>query len=229
MWTNKVTSIRQLSRDFYNGDISPEEYRRQRTLQLELISAGENPYGDDEKTRPRDTVAAATDDVKEPVKPSVQDKVSNIFNNMGWIDRVPNGRIVVPAVAVVFILIILIWLLWPASAPQKPMVKPVPVSATKAPVVEINPARKPVENFVDKDDWGIGSIADFAKVWDGLTDEQRQQARNASWFRPLKDGLRSRILEQQALQDNDIDDSIKIQSEQEILLESFAGHLGINK
>ena len=88
MWTNKVTSVRQLARDFYDGEISQEEYRRERTLQLELISAGANPYGDDEKTRPRDVAMAADiDSPSQSVTKSFIDKLKNESNQvLIWVE-----------------------------------------------------------------------------------------------------------------------------------------------
>ena len=225
MWTNKVTSIRQLSRDFYNGDISQEEYRRQRTLKLELISAGENPYGNEEKTRPRNTVTQDTGDAPIPNQVSIIDQIKN----MEWMEKVPYGRKVIPAVAGVIALVIIVGIFWPDSETQKPVVKTDSVSKVQVSTSDSDSTQNTVESFLEKDDWSIASIADFAKAWDALSEQEREQARNANWFRPLKDGLRSRILEQQALQDSDINEAVKMQSEQEVLLESFAGHLGLRK
>ena len=226
MWTNKVTSVRQLARDYYNGEISQEEYRRERTLQLELISAGANPYGDDERTRPREDAVDA--DIGSPAQSDDESFVDKL-KKLEWVDKIPNGRIVVPVAAGV-ILILFIWLLWPSGpAPQNAQVEPVIAEKTDVVVKKENSAKELVKNFLEKDDWSIASIADFVKVWDTMTDEEHDSARKARWFKALRDSIRHGILEQKALQDGGSDDSIQLQSEQEILLESFAGHLGIGK
>lgn len=192
------SQLRRLAREHSQGKVTREAYLRRRRSLLDGITDG--------------------DIIIEREAPLVQTTQMEVFESE------PTNRsqsVIYAAIgAAVFILIASMTWIFSQSGPEPamdtPVVAPVPMP-TQA------PARSIVESFVAVRDWSTASVADFRHQWDGLPAADRDEARNAAWFKRLTKAMRDEIKTQKALLE--FDKSGKARETGERIL-ALADHVG---
>jgi len=80
-----------------------------------------------------------------------------------------------------------------------------------------------IVNFINMDQWNSASLSEFLTKWQALTRQEKKQARQSHSFIRLKNSLRLRIREQQALQNT----PNNMAKKQEDLLRWFASQISV--
>lgn len=200
--TTNCGHLRELSREYYQGELGFEAYRAARVRLLDgLYGDGAAPSVDADSTQPHPRSAA--------VPPQQGETGKSGRSTLLWI-----GLLLVAAALI-------------AAFLYRPGIEPGPADGGADPAAGIQPdATDPVqvlfEGFLSTNRWGVGEVADLTYQWDSLSAPQREAARSTPWFGAFSDAVREQIREQQALAEIDGDNGA---ADQLYLLESLARHM----
>ena len=174
------SQLRLLAKQFSDQAIGREEYDRARTELIDSIVAGDTTI-----TRVPPPPPAPPPVQPEAIAESIDEDV--VANKLPLI---VGGAVVIVAI------VIGIWLLIPGKKPAGPT----SVALTEQkPITQVPAARALVEDFVAARDWSDYSINQFRQDWTALSDNERNEAISASWFRRLSKAMRQEINTQKAL------------------------------
>ncbi len=207
-------TARELARDYFNGQLSFDDYRDKRRRLIDQVTGVDADTGPSVKLPPAVEIKTAADEV--PVHAAAQEIPSE------------TRRFLLPVILLLMIggLGVAGWLLF-VGKDGVPSVPPVSMTQAPAPVVpeseESDRAGQLVRKFVAADDWTTNALAGFVLTWSVLEAADQDRARSTSTFHSLVEGLREQILEQRALGD------ITGIDERETMLISFAEHLGVSQ
>ncbi|VAW79430.1 hypothetical protein MNBD_GAMMA15-1787 [hydrothermal vent metagenome] len=223
MQTLANKAVRELAKEYFNGQLSFDDYRSRRQHLVDQLTGriAENETEPDlesetDTTRPH-RVEEKPPECEVPDQPAGQAPVCET-------KRFPLPVIMLLAVGG---LGAAGWLLFPGDGetPQESVAQTAPVpeqAAVKAPV-KASQADELVSEFVQIDDWSNEALASFVLAWSALETTDQEHVRSVPEFRPLIEGLREQILEQRAL--GEMADA----NEREAVLLSVAEHLGASR
>lgn len=188
--------LHRLYRDYYADRLALADYRYQRGLLLDSLSAG-GLDADDMATKPRASLPEL-----QPIKEDVTPVKETPPKSFRWMYV---GAACIPLLALVVYFV--------TRQIDEPLSLP-PVadsSASVDEVIEVTPeeeqatvaeevlipdvGQRLAEEFVSRDDWREPSLREFQASWGRLPARDRIVAKGALWFAPLVDGLEYQIVE----------------------------------
>ncbi|HHJ15161.1 MAG TPA: hypothetical protein ENJ80_00520 [Gammaproteobacteria bacterium] len=212
-------TARELAREYFDGRLSFDDYRDKRRRLVDQVTGVDADVEEEAAVaQPAASPVPAVDEAAPacdvPGRASGQDTVCE------------TRRFPLPVILLLIVggLGAAGWLLFSGEGetpPEPPVSRAVqtPAPVAQAPV-ETDRAVQLVSDFIRADEWNNDALAAFVIAWSALDSADQENARTASGFRSLVEGLREQILEQRALGDMDNE------SGREAILMSFAEHLG---
>jgi len=213
------STLRSLARDYANGSLARDAYRKERTDYIEAVLAGEVSVRPQQPPSPKssqDTFAGGVtlrkSKIPEPISRSNPDKQKLI-----WL---------VAGVGIALIAIIVV-LLIPESQPE---ITPVPspsVTETVTPVpAETVSAAAPdlIKSFLTQNIWSETSMDTFVSDWNAIPDSEKAGISNTGEYSQLTSSIVKKLIEERALSTIG---SPEISLEKQRLLVDFAARIGI--
>ncbi len=171
------SQVRRLAKDYAQGRLELEAYRRQRQVLIDGIVAGAIAIEREAPGVDGDAVARAT-------KPPARARAA----------RSPTSMLIGLAV-----IALVGWALWSALRP-----KPPPDTSASPPVIvperQVSVARGMVETFLAARPWDRARISQFERQWSTLGPDEQAQARAAPWFGKLVAALETELKDELALE-----------------------------
>lgn len=242
-------SLRQLAKQYADGSLDQESYRRARADYLQSILEGNDPPGSLTQasyTSPKavageETVtSAALHDEQEQKKFAEQDPSPAEHLQTTPIQLTANSHnpvfISAAVIAGILVLFIVAGVLFSgdegeATAPGNKAAATTETTqqdpAATQPLAETrsNNALSMLKDFLDSPEWSQQALDDFAGRWQNLPQEQRENALQTTLARQLSDALYRQLLEERALQGLDNGGSSSVAGQKKIV--SFARDIGL--
>ena len=199
--------LRQLSRDYAQGQLSFEDYREQRKQLLDDIADG-----------------AALVPFVVPTPPSMAPSPQPEFKTReDTLEiRKPARGLPLPAIAAAVVALVAVGGYFALSGGDG---RPTPQPPTAATPAAGSDARKLVEDFIDRKDWQAPAVDEFKASWLAADTGQRLEIEQSPLFRHLADATHAQIMEEQALAG--LSNSMDALTQQRRLID-FANAMGFN-
>lgn len=243
-------SLRQLAKQYADGSLDQESYRRARADYLHTIIEGEEPPGSLTQasyTSPKavageETVtAAALHDKEQKQKISEQDPAPAEHLQTTPIQLTDNSRnpvyISAGIIAAILVIVILASLLFGGKEAERAGAAEDSSQATAAPAEPETASMQPLadsnsnnalamlKEFLDSPAWNQQALDDFADRWQELPRDERETALQTTLARQLSDALYRQLLEERALQGLDEDGNTSLAGQEKIV--DFARAIGL--
>jgi formylglycine-generating enzyme required for sulfatase activity len=176
-------SVRGLARRYAAGEVSRDEYRRQRTELIRSIVQGTAPVVPYQPAEQDGTTTTQTVTRPRPATANAGETPA---------EAPPPSPYLLPAIIAVLLAIIGIGvaLWWPEESPEQPRVEAQPPPAERP-----FPAagQELIAAFLMAGDWQPGALDGFRRQWDGLAAEERAAALETTEYVRLGDAIAERL------------------------------------
>jgi len=216
---SSITTLRSLAKDYANGTLEKDNYRKERTVYLEAILAG------DVSVRQKQSTASVTQDRSD----SVTQRKPNTTQPSTEATRRFNSKMILLAGGTVLTLIVIIVLM--LSSGENENVNPADSEAiveTPAPTrLETTPtaAQDLISSFLSSNMWSVSSMDTFLQDWNNLATTDKTDISNTVEFSQLTSSILKKLVEERAL--STIGNPETSLEKQRQLVE-FAASIGIN-
>ena len=167
-------TLKKLAQDYAMGQIDRYNYRQQRTLLIDEITE----YNNTKNSIPNSDPA----NINSSVPSSDNTELAPLFSSI---------KVIAIAIAVIAMVITIIFLTNRDVTSEKQANTTSELTAPNAETL--------VKTFVNYDDWTSERVSYFVAGWQNLTESQKQEAHQATWFLTLIDNMKKRLIEQQKL------------------------------
>ena len=167
-------TLKKLAQDYAMGEIDRYNYRQQRTRLI------------DEITEYNNTKNSISD--SDPAKENSSLPSSD---NTDFAPPFSNIKVIAIAIAVISMVIAIILLTNRDEPGEKQASTTSELAAPNAETL--------VRTFINYDDWTSERVSYFVAGWQNLTESQKQEAHQATWFQTLIENMKKRLIEQQKL------------------------------
>jgi len=167
-------TLKKLAHDYAIGQIDRYNYRQQRARLIDEITGYNDPVQNN---------SAASQ--------SENNSDQQIADNSGFLTSSFNAKVVLITAVLVAIVIAVIVLSNNDDNNDDNNAKQANTTSQLTP----RNAQSLVSNFISYDDWTSERISQFVAGWQRLTDLQKLEAQQASWFQGLIETMKKRLLE----------------------------------
>ena len=167
-------TLKKLAQDYAIGEIDRYNYRQQRTRLIDEITE----YNNTNNSIP-DSVPA---NINSSLPSSDNPEFAPLFSNI---------KVIAIAIAVIAMVITIILLTSRDETGE--------TQANTTSELTVPNAETLVRTFINYDDWTSERVSYFVAGWQSLTESQKQEAHQATWFQTLIENMKTRLLEQQQL------------------------------
>ena len=211
--------------DYINGTINFLTYRQRRTQYINSFV--------DSGYLPDDTIPlndAEQQQIKDAVRQKIKDTAPLDTSTYTIEQSIPTHN-TTQYIGLVVLIIAAIFVWYYSTSTSEHTQKPSPVQSNQTEQTktsntqnQITHDKKFVINFLKMDNWNSETLSEFLVKWQALSRTQKKQTKQSQSFIRLKNSLRLRILEQQALQST----KNKAAERQENLLIWFASQISVS-
>ena len=165
-------TLKKLTEDYATGQIDRYSYRQQRSRLIDEITGYDETNKSDS-----DSALSGINDTQNSTGNSKPASLSSAVKAIAIV------------VAVTTIVVAIILLMNSNEADSK--------QANTTSEFTPHSAENLINTFINYDDWTSERVSYFVAGWQNLTERQKQEAQQASWFQSLIENMKQRLIEQQ--------------------------------